>query len=73
MGAALSSLQGKTWTQIMMQPIVLTTVAVLVASAAIVFLGLITKKRFKGSYSVAATDQKQASNECTLKHLYFIF
>jgi len=49
----------------MMQPIVLTTAAILVASAALVFLGLITRKRFKGSYSIIVKDKPQAKNECT--------
>jgi hypothetical protein len=65
MGAALSSIKGKTWAEMISQPLFLTTAAIIIASAALIFLGALTKKRFKGSYSVVDKNMPRANNECT--------
>ena len=53
----------------MLHPIALTAAAIIISSAALVFFGAITKKRFKGTYSVSAKDIPQAKGECTLSVL----
>lgn len=53
----------------MAHPIALTAAAIIISSAALVFLGALTKKRFKGTYSVSAKDISQKKGECTLSVL----
>lgn len=65
MGAVQSSLHNNSWEQLLRQPIVLTTAAVIICTAAWVFHSLLTKKGFRGSYSAIAKDLPRAKNEST--------
>lgn len=65
MGAGVSTLGGQSWQELLMQPKFLGAAALVVASAAIVFLGLLGPKKLKGTYSIPVKGAPRAKNECT--------
>jgi long-chain acyl-CoA synthetase len=49
----------------------MTVAAILISSAALVFIGAVTKKRFKGTYSVSATDINQEKGQSEVRRHRF--